>query len=74
MAIAFSVSDTTTPTSPQQIYDAWLSSYGHKSMTGGHLGAGRRRLHGVEPLHLPTGLTGSESPDAARSERDESAS
>jgi uncharacterized protein YndB with AHSA1/START domain len=34
VAIAFSVSDI-IPASPQQIYDAWLSSDGHKSITGG---------------------------------------
>jgi activator of HSP90 ATPase len=34
MAIAFSVSDI-IPASPQQIYDAWLSSDGHESITGG---------------------------------------
>ena len=35
MAIEFTVSDV-IPASPQAIYDAWLSSEGHTSITGGH--------------------------------------
>jgi activator of HSP90 ATPase len=34
MPFAFTLSDT-IPASPQQIYDAWLDSYGHSAMTGG---------------------------------------
>jgi activator of HSP90 ATPase len=34
MAFDFSVSDV-IPASPQEIYDAWLSSDGHQKMTGG---------------------------------------
>jgi uncharacterized protein YndB with AHSA1/START domain len=34
MTFAFTVSDT-IPASPQQIYDAWLSSAGHAQITGG---------------------------------------
>ena len=33
MSFAFSVSDT-IPATPEQIYDAWLSSEGHAGMTG----------------------------------------
>jgi uncharacterized protein YndB with AHSA1/START domain len=34
MAIEFTVSDV-IPASPQEIYDAWLSSEGHAQITGG---------------------------------------
>jgi uncharacterized protein YndB with AHSA1/START domain len=34
VAIEFSVSDV-IPASPQEIYDAWLSSAGHEAITGG---------------------------------------
>jgi uncharacterized protein YndB with AHSA1/START domain len=34
VAIAFSVSDV-IPATPQQIYEAWLSSDGHNAITGG---------------------------------------
>src|SRR5262245_24848601 len=40
MPFDFSVSDV-IPASPQEIYDAWLSSDGHQKMTGG------------KPAHMP---------------------